>query len=69
MSCHLHNLDAICCIFPFFICFASGFGFQLDMTNLRRSTRQRRVSVNLGDYTDSSGSQDEDLMVRLIANE
>ncbi|XP_021752704.1 ATPase family AAA domain-containing protein At1g05910-like [Chenopodium quinoa] len=33
----------------------------LDATNLRRSTRQRRVSVNLGDYTDSSGS-DEDLM-------
>ncbi|XP_057546908.1 ATPase family AAA domain-containing protein At1g05910 isoform X2 [Amaranthus tricolor] len=32
-----------------------------DMTNLRRSTRQRRVSVNLDDYTDSSGS-DADLM-------
>lgn len=34
---------------------------KLDGTNLRRSTRQRRVSVNLGDYTDSSGS-DQDLM-------
>lgn len=33
----------------------------LDATNLRRSTRKRRVSVNLGDYTDSSGT-DEDLM-------
>ncbi|KAL9233207.1 hypothetical protein vseg_008232 [Gypsophila vaccaria] len=33
----------------------------LDMSNLRRSTRQRRVSVNLEDYTNSSGS-DEDLM-------
>lgn len=33
----------------------------LDVSNLRRSTRQRRVSVNLGDYTDSSGS-DQDMM-------
>lgn len=33
----------------------------LDVSNLRRSTRKRRVSVNLGDYTDSSGT-DEDLM-------
>ncbi|XP_074320047.1 ATPase family AAA domain-containing protein At1g05910 [Silene latifolia] len=33
----------------------------LDVANLRRSTRQRRVSVNLEDYTNSSGS-DEDLM-------
>ncbi|XP_062173203.1 ATPase family AAA domain-containing protein At1g05910 isoform X2 [Alnus glutinosa] len=31
-------------------------------TNLRRSTRKRRVSVNLEDYTDSSGTEDEDLM-------
>ncbi|KAJ8755174.1 hypothetical protein K2173_018972 [Erythroxylum novogranatense] len=30
--------------------------------NLRRSTRKRRMSVNLEDYTDSSGSGDEDLM-------
>ncbi|GKU91219.1 hypothetical protein SLEP1_g5119 [Rubroshorea leprosula] len=30
--------------------------------NLRRSTRKRRISVNLEDYTDSSGSEDEDLM-------
>jgi hypothetical protein len=35
-------------------------------TNLRRSTRKRRVSVNLEDYTDSSGTEDEDLMVRFI---
>ncbi|GMH28565.1 hypothetical protein Nepgr_030408 [Nepenthes gracilis] len=33
----------------------------LDVTHLRRSTRTRRISVNLGDYTDSSGT-DEDLM-------
>ena len=46
-------------------CFATGLCFQQDMTNLRRSTRQRRVSVNLDDYTDSSGS-DADLMVRVI---
>ncbi|GAB4842954.1 hypothetical protein Ancab_012932 [Ancistrocladus abbreviatus] len=32
-----------------------------DVTNLRRSTRKRRISINLGDYTDSSGT-DEDLM-------
>lgn len=32
-------------------------------TNLRRSTRKRRVSVNLGDYIDSTGSEDNDLMV------
>ncbi|XP_021656830.2 ATPase family AAA domain-containing protein At1g05910 isoform X2 [Hevea brasiliensis] len=31
-------------------------------TNLRRSTRKRRISVNLEDFTDSSGSEDEDLM-------
>ncbi|KAJ0093084.1 hypothetical protein Patl1_26342 [Pistacia atlantica] len=30
--------------------------------NVRRSTRKRRISVNLEDYTDSSGSEDEDLM-------
>lgn len=31
-------------------------------TNLRRSSRKRRISVNLEDYTNSSGSEDEDLM-------
>ncbi|KAK9288139.1 hypothetical protein L1049_016587 [Liquidambar formosana] len=31
-------------------------------TNLRRSTRKRRMSVNLEDYTDSSGTEDDDLM-------
>ncbi|XP_065865553.1 ATPase family AAA domain-containing protein At1g05910 isoform X2 [Euphorbia lathyris] len=31
-------------------------------TNLRRSTRKRRLSVNLEGFTDSSGSEDEDLM-------
>ncbi|XAR48719.1 hypothetical protein NMG60_11031624 [Bertholletia excelsa] len=31
-------------------------------TNLRRSTRKRRISVNLEDYTDSSGTEDNDLM-------
>ncbi|OMO88191.1 hypothetical protein CCACVL1_08536 [Corchorus capsularis] len=30
--------------------------------NLRRSSRKRRVSVNLTGYTDSSGSEDEDMM-------
>lgn len=30
--------------------------------NLRRSTRTRRVSVNLEGYTDSSGTEDNDLM-------
>ncbi|XP_061374698.1 ATPase family AAA domain-containing protein At1g05910-like, partial [Gastrolobium bilobum] len=30
--------------------------------NLRRSTRKRRLSVNLEDFTDSSGAEDEDLM-------
>lgn len=41
--------------------------FQMDATNLRRSTRQR-TSKNLGDdYTDSTGTdEDEDLMVMLI---
>ncbi|XP_015886890.3 ATPase family AAA domain-containing protein At1g05910 isoform X1 [Ziziphus jujuba] len=33
-----------------------------DATNLRRSTRKRRASVNLEDYTDSSGYEDEDIM-------
>ncbi|CAL5347990.1 unnamed protein product [Camellia sinensis] len=33
-------------------------------TNLRRSTRKRRISVYLEDYTDSSGMEDNDLMVR-----
>lgn len=31
-------------------------------SNLRRSTRNRRASVNLDDYTDSSGTEDNDLM-------
>ncbi|KAK6930581.1 AAA ATPase, AAA+ lid domain [Dillenia turbinata] len=31
-------------------------------TNLRRSTRKRRLNVNLEGYTDSSGSEDDDLM-------
>nr|GMC56244.1 ATPase family AAA domain-containing protein At1g05910 isoform X1 [Ipomoea batatas] len=31
-------------------------------TTLRRSTRKRRMSVNLEDYTDSTGSEDDDLM-------
>ncbi|KAF3455401.1 hypothetical protein FNV43_RR00025 [Rhamnella rubrinervis] len=31
-------------------------------SNLRRSTRKRRASVNLEDYTDSSGYEDEDIM-------
>ncbi|KAJ8551139.1 hypothetical protein K7X08_000509 [Anisodus acutangulus] len=30
--------------------------------NLRRSTRKRRISVNLEGYTDSSGTEDNDLM-------
>ncbi|KAJ4905020.1 ATPase family AAA domain-containing protein [Raphanus sativus] len=30
--------------------------------DLRRSTRKRRLSVNLEDYTDSSGAEDEDMM-------
>lgn len=30
--------------------------------NLRRSTRKRRISVNLEGYTDSSGTEDDDLM-------
>lgn len=34
-------------------------------TNLRRSTRKRRISVNLTGYTDSSGTEDDDLMVRI----
>ncbi|GFY92817.1 cell division cycle protein 48-related [Actinidia rufa] len=32
-------------------------------TNLRRSTRKRRISVNLENYTDSSGTEDNDLMI------
>uniref|UniRef100_A0A5B7BUG9 AAA+ ATPase domain-containing protein n=1 Tax=Davidia involucrata TaxID=16924 RepID=A0A5B7BUG9_DAVIN len=31
-------------------------------SNLRRSTRKRRLPVNLEGYTDSSGSEDDDLM-------
>ncbi|KAK3006396.1 hypothetical protein RJ639_016146, partial [Escallonia herrerae] len=31
-------------------------------TNLRRSTRKRRISVNLEPYTDSTGTEDNDLM-------
>ncbi|KAF9679148.1 hypothetical protein SADUNF_Sadunf07G0109800 [Salix dunnii] len=37
-------------------------------TNLRRSTRKRRLSAHLEDYTDSSGSEDEDLMVRIYTH-
>ncbi|KAK6914572.1 AAA ATPase, AAA+ lid domain [Dillenia turbinata] len=33
-------------------------------TNLRRSTRKRRLNVNLEGYTDSSGSEDDDLMLK-----
>uniref|UniRef100_A0A1D1Z3E2 ATPase family AAA domain-containing protein At1g05910 n=1 Tax=Anthurium amnicola TaxID=1678845 RepID=A0A1D1Z3E2_9ARAE len=34
-----------------------------DATNLRRSTRKRKISINLEDYeTDSSGTEDDDLM-------
>ncbi|KAG2260275.1 hypothetical protein Bca52824_079569 [Brassica carinata] len=33
-----------------------------DASDLRRSTRKRRSSVNLEDYTDSSGAEDEDMM-------
>ncbi|KAL0360102.1 UNVERIFIED_CONTAM: ATPase family AAA domain-containing protein [Sesamum radiatum] len=32
-------------------------------TNLRRSTRKRRVPINLEEYTDSSGTEDNDLMI------
>lgn len=39
------------------------FIWQSVATNLRRSTRKRRISVNLEDYTDSSGTEDNDLMV------
>ncbi|THG16574.1 hypothetical protein TEA_017355 [Camellia sinensis var. sinensis] len=39
-------------------------GFNTVATNLRRSTRKRRISVYLEDYTDSSGMEDNDLMVR-----
>lgn len=31
-------------------------------TNLRRSTRKRRMTVNLEDYTDSTGTEDNDMM-------
>ncbi|KAL1543952.1 ATPase family AAA domain-containing protein [Salvia divinorum] len=34
--------------------------------NLRRSTRKRRMPMNLEEYTDSSGTDDNDLMVSLI---
>ncbi|KAL6342555.1 hypothetical protein AAG906_012410 [Vitis piasezkii] len=33
-------------------------------TNLRRSTRKRRISVNLEGYTDSSGSEEDDDLMR-----
>lgn len=36
--------------------------------NLRRSTRKRRISVNLEGFTDSSGAEDEDLMVSFVLN-
>lgn len=45
---------------PLKICFYS----QSGSANLRRSTRKRRLNVNLEDFTDSSGAEDEDLMVR-----
>ncbi|KAI3460658.1 hypothetical protein Pfo_017321 [Paulownia fortunei] len=32
-------------------------------SNLRRSTRKRRVPINLEEYTDSSGTEDNDLMI------
>lgn len=32
--------------------------------NLRRSTRKRRIPVGLEEFTDSSGTEDNDLMVR-----
>lgn len=35
-------------------------------TNLRRSTRTRRMPRDLEQYTDSSGTEDNDLMVRLM---
>lgn len=44
------------------LCFYS----QSASTNLRRSTRKRRISVNLSGFTDSSGAEDEDLMVSFI---
>ncbi|CAL5417016.1 unnamed protein product [Camellia sinensis] len=37
-------------------------GFSTVATNLRRSTRKRRICVYLEDYTDSSGMEDNDLM-------
>lgn len=40
---------------------------QADVSNLRRSTRKRKV-VTHDDYTDSSGYEDEDLMVRCYNN-
>lgn len=39
------------------------FCSQSVAANLRRSTRKRRISVNLEGFTDSSGAEDEDLMV------
>ncbi|GFP81365.1 ATPase family aaa domain-containing protein at1g05910 [Phtheirospermum japonicum] len=33
-------------------------------TNLRRSTRKRRLPINLEEYTDSSGTEDNDLMTK-----
>ena len=41
---------------------------QPDAADLRRSTRKRRISVNLEDYTDSSGGEDEDMMVRIFSS-
>lgn len=50
-------------IFHYFYNLGVPFSMQTVVTNLRRSTRKRRISVNLEDYTDSSGTDDNDLMV------
>ncbi|KAF7824278.1 ATPase family AAA domain-containing protein [Senna tora] len=41
---------------------AQGSNANSASSNLRRSTRKRRISVNLEGFTDSSGAEDEDLM-------
>lgn len=43
-----------------YLCFYS----QSGSANLRRSTRKRRINVNFVEFADSSGAEDEDLMVR-----
>ncbi|KAJ4779666.1 ATPase family AAA domain-containing protein [Rhynchospora pubera] len=40
----------------------SGRTVSTDSINLRRSTRKRKVSINLEGYTDTSSSEDDDLM-------